>query len=268
MRRPRPSPSVCPASHAGLARRARERPSRRAVRRADRHALISTTGTCCAPAWTRRPTPTSPGGTSSIPTAPWRAPSWIAPSPALVGRKKTLHAAGRDDTARAAVCAPPHAPVCARPAHPAGVISRAALATAAIIASLHLRGMGPTIALPGAADASAFEADVRDVLAPTVRPGQIVLLDTARIHLRPRIAQMIAAHGCERWLLPGASPDDAPIEDAFARLNHQWRQAEARTPDALRDAVGRSLPSISAQDAHGFVRTCGFQTETNQVQCF
>ena len=55
----------------------------------------------------RRPTPhatsTPPGGTGSIPTAPWRAPPWIAPSPALVSRKKTLHAAERDNAARAAV---------------------------------------------------------------------------------------------------------------------------------------------------------------------
>ncbi|WP_448545800.1 transposase [Roseiflexus sp.] len=161
-----------------------------------------------------------------------------------------------------------HAPVCARPAYPASVIPRAALATTTIIASLHLQGMGPTMALPGVADASAFEAYVRDVLAPTLRPGQIVLLDNARIHLSPRIAQIIAAHGCERWFLPSYSPDYSPIEYAFARLKHQWRQAEARTPDALLDAVGRSLPSISAQDAHGFFHTCSFRMETNQVQCF
>lgn len=206
--------------------------------------------------------------------------------------KKTLHAAERDEAARAACrarlhtrpadafvvvdecggaqrrCAPPHAPLCARPAYPASVIPCAALATVTIIASLRLQGMGPTMALPGAANAPAFDADVRNVLAPTVRPGQMVLLDTARIQLSPRSAQMIAAHGCERWLLPGSSPDYSPIEDAFARLNHQWRQAEARTPDALRDALGRSLLSISAQDAHGFFRTCGFRMETNQVQCF
>jgi len=109
---------------------------------------------------------------------------------------------------------------------------------------------------------------VRDVLAPTLRPGQIVLLDTARIHLSPRVAAIIAARGCELWFLPSSSPDYSPIEDAFARLKHQWRQAEARTQDALLDAVGRSLPSISAQDAHGFFRTCGFRMETNQVQCF
>ena len=128
--------------------------------------------------------------------------------------------------------------------------------------------MGPTMALPGAADASACEASVRDVLAPTLRPGQIVLLDTARIHLSPRGAAIIAARGCELWFLPRSSPDYAPIEDAFAKLKRQWRQSEARTPDALLDAVGRSLPSISAQDAHGFFRTCGFRMETNQVQCF
>ena len=185
-----------------------------------------------------------------------------------------------------------HALVCARPAYPASVIPRAALATTwielsyqrmyrtasvipraalattTIIASLHLQGMGPTMALPGAADAPAFEAYVRDVLAPTLRPGQIVLLDNARIHLSPRIAQIIAAHGCERWFLPGYSPDYSPIEYACARLKHQWRQAEARTPDAILDAVGRSLLSISAQDAHGFFHTCGFRMETNQVQCF
>jgi transposase len=208
----------------------------------------------------------------------------------LVGRKKTLHAAERDEAVRAAFRARLHT----RPAdafvvvdecssklnltpryaraprtrRAYGRIPRAALATTTIIVSLHLQGMGPTMALPGAADAPAFEAYVRDVLAPTLRPGQIVLLDNARIHLSPRIAQIITAHGCELWFLPSSSPDSSPIADAFAELKHQWRQAEARTPDALLDALGRSLPSISAQDAHGFFRTCGFRMETNQVQCF
>lgn len=209
----------------------------------------------------------------------------------MVGReKKTLHAAERDAAARAAFrtrlrtrpasafvvvdeCSSnlnrtPRYARAPRTQRAYGRIPRAARATTTIIASLHLQGMGPTMALPGAADASAFEAYVRDVLAPTVRPGQIVLLDTARIHLSPRGAEIIAARGCELWFLPSSSPDYSPIEYAFARRRRQWRQAEARTPDALLDASGRSLPSISAQDAHGFFRTCGFRMETNQVQCF
>ncbi len=141
VRWPRPSPSVCPASNAGLARRARERPSRQAVR----HASISTTGTCCAPASkrrgrrTRRPRRLEEPAASRPPRGTLHPGSRHHP-PWLV--KKTLHATERDDAARAAVrtrrgtrpadafvmvdecggvqrrCALTHAPVCARTAHP------------------------------------------------------------------------------------------------------------------------------------------------------
>ena len=102
MRWPRPSPSVCPASNAGLARRARERPSRQAVR----HASISTTRTCCAPASkrrgrrTRRPRRLEEPAASRPPRGTLHPGSRHHP-PWLV--KKTLHATERDDAARAAV---------------------------------------------------------------------------------------------------------------------------------------------------------------------
>jgi len=82
-------------------------------------------------------------------------------------------------------------------------------------------GDGASDGLAGAADTPAFEADVCDVLAPTLRPGQIVLLDAARVHISPRSAPIIAARGCELWFLPGSSPDYSSIEYAFARLKRQ-----------------------------------------------
>jgi len=142
-------------------------------------------------------------------------------------------------------------PRSARPAHAAGVIPSAALATVTIIASLHLRGMGPTMALPGAADAPAFEAYVRDVLAPTVRPGQIVPLDTARIHRSPHSAEIIAARGCElcfcqalhpmthrlRTPLPGSSASGARPRRgrrtrSATRRGVRFRRSAPRMPTA------------------------------------
>jgi transposase len=79
------------------------------------------------------------------------------------------------------------------------------------------------------------------------------------------IAEAITERGCESWFFPSYSPDFPPIEQAFAKLKNQWRQAAARTPEALLDAVSASLPSITAQDAHGFFRDCGFRMEADQT---
>jgi transposase len=135
-----------------------------------------------------------------------------------------------------------------------------------LIASLTLQGMGPAMVLPGATDTLAFEAYVCHVLAPMLRPGQIVVLDNLSAHKSARVAEAIAARGCELWFFPSYSPDFSPIEQAFAKLKNQWRKAQARTPEALLDAVSASLPSITPQDAHGFFRDCGFRLTSDPAQ--
>jgi transposase len=120
--------------------------------------------------------------------------------------------------------------------------------------------------LSGASDTLAFEVYVREVLAPTLHKGQIVVLDNLSAHKSSRTAEALAARGCELWFLPSYSPDFSPIEQAFAKLKNQWRKAEARTPEALLDAVSSSLPSITSQDAYGFFQDCGFRVEAVQVQ--
>lgn len=128
-----------------------------------------------------------------------------------------------------------------------------------LIASLTLHGLGPSMLLEGATDRLAFEAYIEHVLVPSLRPGQIVLLDNLSAHHSKRVEQLITARGCELWFLPSYSPDFSPIEQAFAKLKSGWRKAGARSVEELYEVVSTSLPSISAADARGFFTNCGFQ---------
>lgn len=208
----------------------------------------------------------------------------------MVAQKKTVRASERDDQARAAFrkllltrpaedfvvvdeCGSnlnltPRYARAPRNERAFGSVPRNTPANTTLIASLSLQGMGPAMVLPGATDTLAFDAYVRELLAPTLRRGQIVVLDNLSAHKSSRIVEAITARGCELWFLPSYSPDFSPIEQAFSKLKNQWRKAEARTPEALLDVVSSSLPSITAQDARGFFRDCGFWMEAEQVQAF
>jgi len=128
-----------------------------------------------------------------------------------------------------------------------------------LIASMTLQGMGPALVLSGATDGVAFESYIEQVLAPSMRPGQILLIDNLSTHKRARVEASMAARGCEVWFLPSYSPDLSPIEEAFSKLKNAWRRAEARTDDALLDAIAVSLPTITPADARAFFRDCGYQ---------
>ena len=137
-----------------------------------------------------------------------------------------------------------------------------------LIASLSLTGMGPAFVLDGAADSAAFELYVEQILAPSLRPGQIVILDNLSIHLGPRVKQAIEARGCHLLFLPAYSPDFSPIEEAFSKLKTVLRRAGARTRQALQEAIATALDLITATDAHGWYTHCGYlpSRSTEQVQ--
>ena len=127
-----------------------------------------------------------------------------------------------------------------------------------LIASLSLTGMGPAFVLDGAADSAAFEVYVEQLLAPSLRPGQIVVLDNLSIHLGPRIKQAIEARGCRLLFLPAYSPDFSPIEEAFSKLKTLLRRAGVRSRQALQEAMATALDLISATDALGWFSHCGY----------
>ncbi len=134
-----------------------------------------------------------------------------------------------------------------------------------VIASMSLCGMGPALMLDGAADSAAFEIYVEQILAPNLRPGQIVILDNLSIHQGSRVKQAIEARGCHLLFLPAYSPDFSPIEEAFSKLKTILRRAGARTRSALQDAIIQALPSITAADACGWFRHCGYPLATEEM---
>ena len=135
-----------------------------------------------------------------------------------------------------------------------------------MIASLSLSGIGEAMLLDGSADAAVFEAYIEQILAPSLRPGQIVILDNLSIHLGSRVKEAIEARGCQLLFLPAYSPDFSPIEEAFSKLKTILRRAGARTREALQEAIIEALPRITAQDALGWFLHCGYPAPSAGTQ--
>ena len=117
-----------------------------------------------------------------------------------------------------------------------------------VLASLSLAGVGPTLRFDGPMTTSRFEGYIRHVLAPILRPGQIVVADNLRAHHSERARAAIEARGAHLWHLPPYSPDFNPIEEAFSKLKAFLRRAQARTDEALRAATWAALASITPDD--------------------
>jgi transposase len=122
-----------------------------------------------------------------------------------------------------------------------------------------LSGMGPTLAVEGATTARVFETYVEKVLVPSLKEGQIVVMDNLGAHRPKRIGELIEQQGCELVYLPAYSPDLNPIEEAFAKIKNLLRKAAVRTKEALVEAIAAALSAISAQDAQGFFEHAGYR---------
>jgi transposase len=127
-----------------------------------------------------------------------------------------------------------------------------------VIAALTPTGISAALSRLGAIDTAAVRVFVRDLLAPTLRPGQVVLFDNLTAHHDPQVRAMIEAKECVVAHLPTYSPDFAPIEPAFAKFKAMVRQIAARTQQALDQAITTGLDSITAEDARGFFNHCGY----------
>jgi transposase len=150
----------------------------------------------------------------------------------------------------------------------AGSIPRNTPANQTVIASLQLSGMGPSMRLSGGTDTPAFAAYIEQVLGPTLRCGQTVLVDNLSAHTAPLIGELLAARGCCLWFLPPYSPDFSPIELAFAKIKTILRSIAARTVEALEQAIAAALGQISAADAAAFFRHCGYCVPSPLAQAF
>jgi len=128
-----------------------------------------------------------------------------------------------------------------------------------LLASMSLEGMGPCLAVEGSTTREVFEAYLEHVLAPSLKPGQVVVMDNLTAHKGERVKELIEGRGCELIYLPPYSPDFNPIEEAFAKLKTLLRKAGARSREMLIEAMGRALEKLTARDARGFLEHRGYR---------
>jgi len=124
-------------------------------------------------------------------------------------------------------------------------------------------GMGPCLAVEGPTTREVFEAYLERVLAPSLGPGQVVVMDNLSSHKAARVRELIEERGCELMYLPPYSPDLNPIEEAFAKLKALLRRAGARTREALIEAMGRALEAVTASDTRGFFEHRGYRAKVH-----
>jgi transposase len=129
-----------------------------------------------------------------------------------------------------------------------------------LLASITREGIGPCLAVEGTTTKMTFEAYLEHVLAPTLRAGQVVVMDNLSAHKGGRVREIVEGRGCELVYLPPYSPDFNPIEQAFSKVKALMRRAEARTRAALIEAMGQALWAVTAQDTRGFFDHCSYRT--------
>lgn len=110
----------------------------------------------------------------------------------------------------------------------------------------------------GATTKVVFETYVERVLAPSLSPGQVVVMDNLGAHRGDRVCELVEGRGCELLYLPPYSPDFSPIEEAFSKIKALLRKASARTREALVEAIGMALSAVTPEDARGFFGHCGY----------
>jgi len=127
-----------------------------------------------------------------------------------------------------------------------------------MISSIRLDGSTAALAIEGATDAEVFRAYVREILCPTLRPGDIVVMDNLSAHKNDATLALIEQAGAKAAFLPAYSPDLNPIEPMWSKVKQLLRSTEARTGEALVAAIATALASVTAQDAANWFAHCGY----------
>jgi transposase len=133
--------------------------------------------------------------------------------------------------------------------------------TTTFVAGLRLSGIDAPMLIDGAINGESFLAYVRQVLVPTLRPGDVVIMDNLGSHKRAAVREAIEAAGAELRFLPPYSPDFNPIENAFAKLKALLRKIAARTCDALWAAVAGAIEAFTRSECANYFTAAGYEPE-------
>lgn len=130
--------------------------------------------------------------------------------------------------------------------------------TTTLVAGLRNTGMVAPLVTDGPINGEWFEAYVAQVLVPTLKPGDVVILDNLSSHKRPAARELIEAVGATMMFLPPYSPDFNPIEKAFSKLKALLRKAAERTVTGLWDRIGKLIDLVEPKEAQNYFNSCRY----------
>jgi transposase len=130
--------------------------------------------------------------------------------------------------------------------------------TTTMISSMRLDGSTACMVVDGATNKEVFQAYVQHILLPTLKAGDVVVLDNLSAHKNKAIRDLMESVGAELWYLPPYSPDLNPIEKMWSKIKAILRTLKARTEESLLNAIAKALEMITASDARGWFESCGY----------
>ena len=130
--------------------------------------------------------------------------------------------------------------------------------TTTMLSSVRLDGSTACMVVDGATTKDIFEAYVEQILLPTIKAGDIVVLDNLSAHKSQRVRELMESVGAELWYLPAYSPDLNPIEKMWSKVKSILRTLKARTKETLIHAIATALEMVTANDAKGWFESCGY----------
>jgi len=130
--------------------------------------------------------------------------------------------------------------------------------TVTILSSIRLDGSTESLVFEGAVDRKMFDAYIKEELAPTLHPGDVVIMDNLSAHKSLEAYDEIRKRQAEVLFLPAYSPDFNPIEKMWSKVKQILRGIKARTEEELFVATGTALDTITGSDAQGWFESCGY----------
>ena len=127
-----------------------------------------------------------------------------------------------------------------------------------MLGALSVQGLQAVMTVDGPTDADVFRAYVRQMLGPTLTPGDIVVMDNLQAHKAVGVQQALARRGARLLDLPPYSPDLSPIEPCWSKVKTALRTAKARTRAVLDAAIAEAMVAVSPTDAGNWFKHCGY----------
>lgn len=129
-----------------------------------------------------------------------------------------------------------------------------------VIGALGVAGIRSALSLEGAVDGDVFQEFVEKMLAPTLKEGDVVVMDNVPFHKMKRIEELLTEAKAKVMFLPPYSPDYSPIENFWSKVKGVLRSLEARSKRSLEKALSKAFASITQEDIQGWFTHCGYQS--------